>query len=150
MVRSNDAWCPAWGWWVPLGVAMLAIMPVAAQPVQCHVAWAGAARSFVVAPSAPDDPVQPLLEGASIALEIVNRLPPAPGAGVTVRTLGRWQGQTYLLHEAHYLPGSPTVAPHGFTGLQVVREPTRGHALSYWCERTAAVSAAADPTAAAR
>ena len=72
------------------------------------------------------------------------------GAGVTVRTLGRWQGHTYLLHEAHYLPGSPAVAPHGFTGLQVVREPTRGHALSYWCERTAAVSAAADPTAATR
>ncbi|MFN3955996.1 MAG: hypothetical protein ACK4Q6_00555 [Tepidimonas ignava] len=149
MARNAQAWVGARGWLVGLGAAVL-VASAGAQPVQCHVAWAGAARSFIVPPSAPDDPVLPQLEGASIALEIVNRLPPAPGAGVTVRTLGRWQGHTYLLHEAHYLPGSPAVAPHGFTGLQVVREPTRGHALSYWCERTAAVSAAADRTAATR
>jgi len=31
----------------------------------------------------------------------------------------------------------PPGGPHGFTGLQVVREPRRGLELSYWCERAA-------------
>jgi len=39
-----------------------------------------------------------------------------------------------LLHQAWYLHTAATGA-HGFTGLQVVREPVRGHELSYWCER---------------
>lgn len=106
----------------------------AAQTVQCHVGWAGATRVLLIPPSPADEAPAPRLEGAHLAVEIVNRIPPAPGAGVTVRTLGRWQGQTYLLHEAHYLPAAHVVAPHGFTGLQTVREPTRGHVLSYWCE----------------
>ncbi|TSE18876.1 hypothetical protein Talka_01906 [Tepidimonas alkaliphilus] len=112
-----------------------------AQSLQCHVGWAGASRVLVVAPTPADEPALPLLEGANLSLEVINRLPPAPGAGVTVRTLGRWQGQPYLLHEAHYLPSAPAVGPHGFTGLQTVREPTRGHLLTYWCEHAPAVAA---------
>lgn len=111
-----------------------------AQTVLCHVGWAGATRTVTIAPSAADEAPAPRLEGSTLAVEVVNRLPPAPGAGVTVRTLGRWQGQPYLLHEAHYLPTAPAVGPHGFTGLQTVREPTRGHLLTYWCEHAPAVA----------
>ena len=115
--------------------ALLLTVPAHAQPVVCHVAWAGATRSFVIEPIAHGTSPVPLLHGASVVLEVANRLPPAPGAGVTVRTFGLHDGQPYLLHQASYLPRAlHRTSPHGFTGLQVVREPTRGHELSYWCE----------------
>ncbi|MEW6693844.1 hypothetical protein Tther_02158 [Tepidimonas thermarum] len=106
-----------------------------AQTVACHVAYAGATRTFVVAPVAHDQAPEPLLQGATLALEVINRLPPAPGAGVTVRTLGVRDGTPYLLHQATYLPGPRATGTHGFTGLQVVRDPARGNELAYWCER---------------
>ncbi len=121
-------------WW--LGACLLgASVATLAQPVVCHVGYAGAARSFSIAPSAHGHTPDPVLEGARLRLEIVNRLPPAPGAGVTIRTLGLApHGEPYLLHQASYLPQAPAVGPHGFTGLQVVREPSRGNELTYWCE----------------
>lgn len=140
-MRTRPAFsCPPRRWRAGLLAAVAAglALDAAAQTVRCHIGWAGAARTFTVAPAPADEPPPPLLEGASVAVEVINRLPPAPGAGVTVRTWGRWQGQAYLLHEAHYLPTLPMVGPHGFTGLQTVREPTRGHLLSYWCEHVAA------------
>ncbi|MDT7928252.1 hypothetical protein [Tepidimonas sp.] len=51
-----------------------------------------------------------------------------------MRTLSVREGQPQLLHQASYLPGARVTGPHGFTGLQVVREPTRGNELTYWCE----------------
>ncbi|MDM7456577.1 MAG: hypothetical protein P3W97_004820, partial [Tepidimonas sp.] len=104
------------------------------QPVMCHVAYAGATRSFIVEPIAHQEPAPPLPQGATILVEVINRLPPAPGAGVTVSTLGLADGQPYLLHQASYLPDAAMRGPHGFTGLQVVREPVRGNELAYWCE----------------
>ncbi|MDW8335483.1 MAG: hypothetical protein RMK34_00740 [Tepidimonas sp.] len=127
-------WCAA----LLAAAATSLALDAAAQTVRCHIGWAGAVRTFTITPAPADETPPPLLEGASLAVEVINRLPPAPGAGVTVRTLGHWQGQAYLLHEAHYLPTQPAVGPHGFTGLQTVREPTRGHLLSYWCEHAAA------------
>ncbi len=106
------------------------------QPVTCHVAYAGATRAFIIEPTPHQAPVQPLLEGASVVLEVINRLPPAPGAGVTVRTLGVQDGHLYLLHQASYWPHAATAGLHGFTGLQVIREPSRGNELVYWCETT--------------
>jgi len=107
-----------------------------ASAVRCHVAFAGAARSFTIAPSAHAQAPEPLLHGASFVLEVINRLPPDPGAGVKVRTHGFAAEQPVLLHQAWFLHTART-GPHGFTGLQVVREPQRGHELSYWCERAA-------------
>jgi len=115
-------------------LAALAGAGAQAQPVACHVAYAGAVRTVVVAPTAHAEPTDPQLTGSSIAVEIVNRLPPNPGAGVTVRTFGVRQGQLHLLHQGSYLPVAPVTGPHGFTGLQVVREPMRGNELAYWCE----------------
>jgi len=109
----------------------------AASAVRCHIAFAGATRSFTIAPSAHTTAPEPLLHGASFVLEVLNRLPPEPGAGFKVRTLGTWGGQPVLLHQAWFLhTGASGV--HGFTGLQVVREPARGHELSFWCERAPA------------
>lgn len=109
-----------------------------AQAVQCHVTFAGASRSFMIEPAASlTGGVAPLLEGASLSMEVVNRLPPAPGAGVTVRTFGVSAGEPYLLHQAFYLPDAPATGPHGFTGLQIVREPLRQREIAYWCERPA-------------
>lgn len=125
-MKRNLGWLVMWG--------TLAGAGAGAQPVACHVAYAGAVRTVVVAPSAHAEPTDPQLTSSSIAVEIVNRLPPAPGAGVTVRTLSVREGQPQLLHQASYLPGARVTGPHGFTGLQVVREPTRGNELTYWCE----------------
>lgn len=106
----------------------------AAGAVRCHIAFAGATRSFTIAPTAHTTAPEPLLHGASFVLEVLNRLPPEPGAGFKVRTFGTWGGQPVLLHQAWYLHTAAT-GLHGFTGLQVVREPVRGHELAYWCER---------------
>jgi uncharacterized membrane protein len=125
-MKRNLGWLVMWG--------TLAGAGAGAQPVACHVAYAGAVRTVVVAPSTHAEPTDPQLTSSSIAVEIVNRLPPAPGAGVTVRTLSVREGQPQLLHQASYLPGAPVTGPHGFTGLQVVREPVRGNELTYWCE----------------
>lgn len=106
--------------------------------MQCHVTFAGASRSFTIEPAASlTGGVPPLLEGASLSMEVVNRLPPAPGAGVTVRTFGVSAGEPYLLHQAFYLPDAPATGPHGFTGLQIIREPLRHREIAYWCERPA-------------
>ncbi|TSE33231.1 hypothetical protein Tchar_01820 [Tepidimonas charontis] len=124
--------CRAW-----LGFVLAVIGAAStAQPIVCHVAYAGATRSFVIPPQphAVDPP--PLLQGASVLVEVVNRVPPQPGAGVVIRTYGMRDGEPMLLHQGSYLPTAPAVGPHGFTGLQVVREPARGHELTYWCERT--------------
>lgn len=122
------------------GVPAVAAMPAAAasfaSAVRCHIAFAGATRSFTIAPSAHAQAPEPLLHGASFVLEVINRLPPDPGAGVKVRTLGFAAEQPVLLHQAWFLHTASS-GLHGFTGLQVVREPQRGHELSYWCERAA-------------
>jgi len=114
--------------------ALLATPSLWAQPVTCHLAYAGATRSFTVAPSRHTDDVPPLVEGSSFAFEVVNRLPPEPGAGVQVRTYAVFADQPFLIHQASY---THTAAQglHGFTGLQVVREPLRSNEVSYWCER---------------
>lgn len=127
---------PPYRW---IGVAALCLASsVGAQTVQCHVTFAGATRTFTVAPASQIGEVTPLLEGASFVLEVINRLPPDPGAGVKVRTYGVFSGTPYLMHQALYLPQTQTTSSHGFTGLQVVREPLRHHELAYWCERAAA------------
>jgi len=107
-----------------------------AQNVHCHITFAGATRTFVIEPAASfAAPVAPLLEGASFSLVVANRLPPAPGAGVTVSTYGLFSGLPQLLHQAFYLPAASATGPHGFTGLQVVREPQSQREIAYWCER---------------
>lgn len=107
----------------------------AAQTVACHIAYAGVTRVFRIPPVPYGSDVVPLLQGATIALEVVNRLPPAPGAGVTVRTLGVGNDGLVLIHQASYWPAVVPGSAHGFTGLQVVREPVRGNELAYWCEQ---------------
>jgi len=107
-----------------------------AQPVRCHITFAGATRVFVIDPLVSvADVATPLLEGASLALTVANRTPPAPGAGVTIRTYAIQNNSTQLLHQAFYLPHASTTSPHGFTGLQVIREPVRDREIAYWCER---------------
>lgn len=109
-----------------------------AQTVRCHITFAGATRTFVIEPASSfAEPARPLLEGASLALTVVNQLPPAPGAGVSVRTYSRVGEAPVLLHLAFYLPAATRTGPHGFTGLQVVREPQRLREIAYWCERPA-------------
>lgn len=123
----------------PLVAALSLVSPWAmAQNVNCHITFGGATRTFTVAPAASfAETPNPLLEGASLSLTVVNQLPPAPGAGVTVRTYSRANDEPVLLHQAYYLPDATPTGPHGFTGLQVVREPQRQREIAYWCERPA-------------
>ncbi len=123
--------------WASVAAACCLASGVGAQTIQCHVTFAGATRTFAVAPASHTDEVRPLLEGASFVMEVINRLPPDPGAGVKVRTYGVFSGEPYLMHQAVFLPETSANPPHGFTGLQVIREPLRHHELAYWCERVA-------------
>lgn len=123
--------------WTGLAALWLATS-LGAQTIQCHVTFAGASRTFSVPPTGHTDEVRPLLEGASFVLEVINRLPPEPGAGVKVRTYGVFSGEPYLLHQALFLPNASASSLHGFTGLQVIREPLRHQELAYWCERASA------------
>ena len=125
----------ALAWW--LG-ACLTLPPWAwAQSVTCHLGYAGVSRSFHIPPSHHTDDVAPLVEGASFSFKVLNRLPPDPGAGVQVQTYAVFANEPFLIHQATYTPTQAASGPHGFTGLQVVREPWRANELSYWCERSA-------------
>lgn len=107
-----------------------------AQTVLCHLGFAGAQRTFVIPPSRLSDDTAPLVEGASFAFQVVNRLPPEPGAGVQISTYATGHTRPFLLHQATFSAQGGD-GSHGFTGLQVVREPVRGHEIAYWCERAA-------------
>ncbi len=104
------------------------------QTVLCHIGFAGAQRTLVVPPTPLSGEVYPQVEGASFAFQAINRLPPEPGAGVQVTTYATGQAAPFLLHQATF-NAQGNHGPHGFTGLQVVREPVRGHEIAYWCER---------------
>lgn len=109
--------------------------PLSAQVVVCHVAFAGSTRSFVIPPQEQTAPVEPQLYGALLQWGASNHLSTDPEAGITVRAWSVHGGQLSLLHQAQYWPGTGPTGPHGFTGLQVVREPQLGSELAYWCER---------------
>jgi hypothetical protein len=122
----------------PFWVALLSLgmisAPAQSQTVLCHLGFAGAQRTLVIPPTPFSDEAYPQVEGASFAFQAVNRLPPEPGAGVQVTTYATGQATPFLLHQATFnAQGNHGV--HGFTGLQVVREPVRGHEIAYWCER---------------
>lgn len=117
--------CWAWG----------AALSAHAVTVQCHLGFAGAQRTVVIAPQHhAGNEVLPQIQGASLALQVLNRLPPEPGAGVQINTFAMGLQQPFLLHQATF-NAQATHGAHGFTGLQVVREPVRGHEIAYWCER---------------
>ena len=119
------------------GALGLPLVANAGPAVQCHLAYGGSERIFTIAPTPHTAEVLPLVQGASLAFEVVNRLPPEPGAGVQVSTYAMLEGQPVLIHRGTYAAPADARGPHGFTGLQVVREPLRGNELSYWCERPA-------------
>jgi hypothetical protein len=120
---------------VAFGLALLSGL-ANAQSVQCHLAYAGATRTFVVTPSTHVNEPATLVEGSSFVFKVLNRIPPVPGAGVRISAFGVFSDAPFLLHEATYLSTTaPGGATHGFTGLQLVREPLRHNELAYWCER---------------
>jgi hypothetical protein len=125
------------GWLGGLCAAALLLSGTAqAQSIQCHLAYAGATRTFLIAPSSQVNEPSTLVEGASFVFKVLNRIPPAPGAGVKISAYGVFSEAPYLLHEATYLSTTSLGgAIHGFTGLQLVREPLRHNELAYWCER---------------
>jgi hypothetical protein len=113
----------------------LTVTSLHAQTLRCHVAYAGAQRSFVVPPVVRDQEAQPLLEGATFVLQVVNKVAPFEDAAVKVSTYTAAAGEPKLLHQATYTDTAARSA-HGFTGLQAVQEPTKAHELRYWCERS--------------
>ena len=120
--------------WSALLCLGMASASAQSQTVLCHLGFAGAQRTLVIPPTQLSDEVYPQVEGASFAFQAVNRLPPEPGAGVQVTTFATGHNPSFLLHQATF-SAQGSHGPHGFTGLQVVREPVRGHEIAYWCER---------------
>lgn len=112
-----------------------AVQGLNAQTLRCHVAYAGAQRSFVVQPVVRGQEAPPLLEGATFVLHVVNKVAPFEDAAVKVSTYSVTGGEQRLLHQATYTE-TAVRAPHGFTGLQAVQDPTKSHELRYWCERS--------------
>lgn len=121
-------------WWGGL-LCALGAAGLHAQTLRCHVAYAGAQRSFVVPPVVRGQEAQPLLEGATFVLQVVNKVAPFEDAAVKVSTYTAAAGEPKLLHQATYTDTAARSA-HGFTGLQAVQEPTKAHELRYWCERS--------------
>jgi hypothetical protein len=113
-----------------------------AQPVTCHLSYAGHTRAFTVRPAVCPQDMAPLVEGASFALKVINRALPAEQAGVTIETYTDVAGQLQLTHRVHYEAWEAgTTHPgtaHGFTGRQTVQGAGYSQGLSYWCERLVA------------
>jgi hypothetical protein len=116
-----------------------------AQPVLCHLSYAGAMRTFTVPAITQAEEVEPQLQGSSFVFKVVNKAAPFEEPVVRVSTYAVLGNEHFLLHRASYLSAQvrPANATHGFTGLQTVQEPVRGNELRYWCETGEAIKAAA-------
>ena len=129
-----------------LAVASLATAThVAAQPILCHLSYAGAKRTLTIPAMTQAEDVDPQLQGSSFMFKVVNKATPFEEPVVRVSTYAMLGNEPFLLHQASYRSAQarPADAAHGFTGLQAVQEPLRGNELRYWCENGEAVKAAA-------
>lgn len=136
------------GLYVALGLGLWGATALA-QPVKCHLQYAGVHRTLTVVPTACPAQVLPQVEGSSLVFKVVNATAPAQERGVTIETQTAHNGALRIAHQAHYLAweASTTTAgmPHGFTGLQSVTNTDQAQTLHYWCERLAPTpSATAD------
>lgn len=134
------------GLWLASAVGCLATTTLAlAQPILCHVSYAGATRTLPVPAITQAEEVEPQLQGSSFLLKVVNKATPFEEPVVRVSTYAVLGNEPFLLHQASYrrAQARPADAAHGFTGLQAVQEPLRGNELRYWCETGEAIKAAA-------
>jgi hypothetical protein len=133
------------GWLLALAVACLPATFAVAQPILCHVSYAGATRALVVPAITQAEDVEPQLQGSSFLLKVVNKATPFEEPVVRVSTYAFLANEPFLLHQASYrrAQARPADTAHGFTGLQAVQEPLRGNELRYWCETGEAIKAAA-------
>jgi hypothetical protein len=133
------------GRWLALATVCLTTTFAVAQPILCHVSYAGATRALIVPAITQAEEVEPQLQGSSFVFKVVNKATPFEEPVVRVSTYAVLGNEPYLLHQASYRSAQarPAEAAHGFTGLQAVQEPLRGNELRYWCETGEAVKAAA-------
>lgn len=133
------------GWLFALAVACLPATFAVAQPILCHVSYAGATRALVIPAITQAEDVEPQLQGSSFLLKVVNKATPFEEPVVRVSTYALMGNEPFLLHQASYrrAQARPADTAHGFTGLQAVQEPLRGNELRYWCETGEAIKAAA-------
>lgn len=128
--------------WLTTGAMFgLFSMSVAAQPVKCHLEYAGVQRPITIMPTACPAQVLPQVEGASLVFKVVNATAPAQVRGVTIETQTLQNGTLQTAHQAQYMAweAAPTAEgmPYGFTGLQTIPNPDTAQNLRYWCERLA-------------
>ena len=130
---SAFRWLLAAAWLGSFGIEAVA------QPVKCHLEYAGVKRSITVMPTACPAQVLPQVEGTSVVLKVVNAASPAQERGVTIQTQARQNDALQTVHEAHYLAWeastTPGNMPYGFTGLQTVSPTAQSYSLRYWCEK---------------
>ena len=141
---NTQRWLMAVAWSGLLGA------PALAQPVKCHLEYAGVTRAITVMPTACPAGIQPQVEGSSLVFKVINAAPPAQERGVTIETQTLQNDALQTTHQAHYLAweASPTSAgmPYGFTGLQTVLNSGPAQNLRYWCERLAPTPFLAETT----
>lgn len=134
----------ALAWLAPIGQWALA------QPVKCHLEYAGRTRAITVMPTGCPDRVMPQVEGSSVVFKVVNAAAPAQERGVTIETQTLQNDALQLTHQAHYLGWGAAPTPegmrYGFTGLQTVANTDQGNTLRYWCERLAPAPAWTEET----
>lgn len=137
-----------WALSIRLAIAVASLTTAthaAAQPILCHLSYAGATRTLTIPAITQTEDVEPQLQGSSFLLKVVNKATPFEEPVVRVSTYAVLGNEPFLLHQASYRSAQarPADAAHGFTGLQAVQEPLRGNELRYWCENGEAVKAAA-------
>lgn len=108
----------------------------ASQPVTCHYTYGGETKRIEASPVPSPYTVKSIQVGSYFQFRVVVQDRPADIASVKVYTYADRDDGPVLIHQGTYPypPRQSPNAPHGFTGLHAVYEPTRDGELQYWCE----------------
>ncbi len=105
----------------------------AQRALACTYVYGGIERSVSIPPTT--DPYRvPLLDVAeTLGWKVVYVAAPEPLAVVSVYTYSLSDTGPVLIHQAKYRPPFPEGGGKGFTGLQMVYEPSYHGEFAYWC-----------------
>lgn len=121
-------------------LAILAAAPARAEPrVTCHCTYGGETVDVAVAPTEDPYRVADVPVGRRFLFRAVWVQAPAAEAALTLSVHRATKDGPVPLAEVKFRPPWPVAAPdapHGFTGLHRVYEPTLGAELAFWCAGT--------------
>jgi hypothetical protein len=119
-------------------LVMALLLPASAQAakVDCHVLYGGEEWTIDASPSANAYHVPEHTIGRYFAFKATYVAEPGRAAAINLYTYSIVSGTPVLIHQAKHRP--PFIqggSRYGFTGLNIVYEPSKGSELKYWCEQ---------------